>query len=105
MLTAPELEARRWDGYRGMVAPQLRGSWSWPGASLQAGYETRLRAAADAMLCRLPFWYLVRDHHSPHKDSFVHQQPVLETRLRAAADAMLCRLPSWYSVSNHQFAY
>ena len=60
ILSVPELEARRWDGYRGMVAPQLLGSWNWPGASLQAGYETRMRAAIDAMLCRLPFWYTVR---------------------------------------------
>ena len=59
-MSAPELESRRWDGYRGMVAPQLLGSWNWPGASLQAGYETRMRAAIDAMLCRLPFWYSVR---------------------------------------------
>ena len=62
ILSAPELEARRWDGYRGMVAPQLLGSWNWPGASLQAGYETRMRAAIDAMLCRMPFWYSVGLH-------------------------------------------
>ena len=60
VLSAQELEARRWDGYRGMVAPQLLGSWNWPGATLQAGYETRMRAAIDAMLNRLPFWYSVR---------------------------------------------
>ena len=59
VLSAAELEARRWDGYRGMVAPQLLGSWSWPGATLQAPYETRMRGAIDAMLNRIPFWYSV----------------------------------------------
>lgn len=60
MLTGPELEARRWDGYRGMIAPQLRGDGSWPKASLQAGFEVRIQAAVDAMLTRVPFWFMVR---------------------------------------------
>ena len=60
VLTAAELEARRWDGYRGMVAPQLRGEGSWPKASLQAAFELRMQAAVDAMLMRVPFWFAVR---------------------------------------------
>ena len=60
MLAQPELEARRWDGYRGLVAPQLLGSWNWPGALLQAGPEMRMRGAMDGLLNRLPFWYSVR---------------------------------------------
>ena len=60
MLTTAELEARRWDGYRGMVAPQLRGEGSWPKASLQAAFELRVQAAVDAMLMRVPFWFTVR---------------------------------------------
>ena len=60
MLAQPELEARRWDGYRGLVAPQLLGSWAWPGALLQAGPETRMQGAMDGLLNRLPFWYSVR---------------------------------------------
>ena len=63
MLAQPELEARRWDGYRGLVAPQLLGSWAWPGALLQAGPETRMRGAMDGLLNRLPFWYSVRRPH------------------------------------------
>lgn len=55
-----ELEARRWDGYRGMVAPQLRGEGSWPKASLQAPFELRVQGAIDAMLMRVPFWFAVR---------------------------------------------
>ena len=59
-LSASKLEARRWDGYRGHGCPaQLLGSWSWPGATLQAPYETRMRGAIDAMLNRIPFWYSV----------------------------------------------
>lgn len=62
VLTAPELEARRWDGYRGMVAPQLRGDGSWPKASLQAGFEVRIQGAVDAMLTRVPFWFMVHPY-------------------------------------------
>lgn len=69
MLTTAELEARRWDGYRGMVAPQLRGEGSWPKASLQAAFELRVQAAVDAMLMRVPFWFTVRPTLS---SAFVH---------------------------------
>ncbi|CAL8466956.1 g6492 [Coccomyxa elongata] len=61
VLTAAELEARRWDGYRGLVAPQLRGEGSWPRASLQAAFELRVQAAVDAMLMRMPFWFTGED--------------------------------------------
>jgi hypothetical protein len=59
VLTGAELEARRWDGYRGLVAPQLRGDGGWPKASLQAGFEVRIQAAVDAMVTRVPFWFAV----------------------------------------------
>lgn len=65
VLTAAELEARRWDGYRGLVAPQLRGEGSWPHASLQAAFELRVQAAVDAMLMRVPFWFTVRSTPFP----------------------------------------
>lgn len=65
VLTAAELEARRWDGYRGLVAPQLRGEGSWPRASLPAAFELRVQAAVDAMLMRVPFWFTVCSMPSP----------------------------------------
>ncbi len=60
MLSAAELEARRWDGYRGILAPRLRGEGAWPGASLGAGYEARVAGALDAAVARVPFWLQAR---------------------------------------------
>ena len=37
VLAQPELEARRWDGYRGLVAPQLLGSWELAGRAAAGG--------------------------------------------------------------------
>ena len=81
MLAQPELEARRWDGYRGLVAPQLLGSWNWPGALLQAGPETRMCGAMDGLLNRLPFWYSVRRLH--------HSKMYLHTRVHACVTYIL----------------
>lgn len=47
----------RSDGYRGLVAPLLRGEWEGQRAGLYLPPEARLSHALDALLAAVPFWF------------------------------------------------
>jgi hypothetical protein len=55
-LAPAELGAHRWDGFRGLLAPRLRGEGNWPRLTLASAPEARMVACLDALLGRLPFW-------------------------------------------------
>ena len=59
VVQSPELEARRSDGFRTLLAPQLRGEGNWPKVALYAAYEARIFFSADALLTSVPFWFKV----------------------------------------------
>ena len=59
VLSSSELEARRPDGFKFIVAPVLRGEGNWPGISLYATMEQRIHYTVDALLARIPFWLKV----------------------------------------------
>ena len=52
-----ELVGLRPDGYRGLVAPLLRGEWEGPRVGLHLPPEARLLQALDALLAAIPFWF------------------------------------------------
>ncbi|KAK9803241.1 hypothetical protein WJX73_008882 [Symbiochloris irregularis] len=57
VLLPEELELRRTDGYKGMLAPLLRGEGNWPKVALYAASEARIFFCADALLTSIPFWF------------------------------------------------
>ena len=59
LLRPEELEVRRSDGFRTLLAPQLRGEGNWPKVALYAAYEARTFFCADALLTCVPFWFKV----------------------------------------------
>lgn len=69
LLSSSELEARRPDGFKFIVAPVLRGEGNWPGISLYATMEQRIHYTVDALLARIPFWLKVS--HIRHVQVFV----------------------------------
>lgn len=48
------------DGFRNLVAPQLRGEGNWAGVALYGSAEHRTQVAAEALLSTLPFWHQAR---------------------------------------------
>lgn len=86
LLGPAELELRRTDGFRNLVAPHLRGEGNWPGAALDATPATRIFHAIDALLSAVPFWFKVAiamPHHIPF--AMAH----LSTRLSVKSPRML----------------
>ena len=59
VLQPHELELRRNDGFRQVLAPQLRGEGNWPKVALYAAAEARIFFCADALLTSIPFWFKV----------------------------------------------
>ena len=59
LLGSTELEARRPDGFKFIIAPLLRGEGNWPSVSLYASLEQRIHFTMDALLARIPFWLKV----------------------------------------------
>ncbi|DBB03841.1 TPA: hypothetical protein ACH3X1_012936 [Trebouxia sp. C0004] len=57
LLSSSELEARRPDGFKFIIAPVLRGEGNWPSISLYGTMEQRLHFTVDALLARIPFWF------------------------------------------------
>ena len=61
LLSNSELEARRPDGFKFIIAPVLRGEGNWPSVSLYGTTEQRIHFTVDALLARIPFWLKVCD--------------------------------------------
>ncbi len=59
LLSNSELEARRPDGFKFIIAPVLRGEGNWPTVSLYGTMEQRIHFTVDALLARIPFWLKV----------------------------------------------
>jgi len=59
LLSSSELEARRPDGFKFIIAPVLRGEGNWPTISLYGTMEQRIHFTVDALLARIPFWFKV----------------------------------------------
>lgn len=59
LLSSSELEARRPDGFKFIIAPVLRGEGNWPSISLYGTMEQRIHFTVDALLARIPFWFKV----------------------------------------------
>eukprot|EP00884_Botryococcus_braunii_P022264 jgi/Botrbrau1/8721/Bobra.0311s0031.1 len=57
LLGPAELDLRRADSFRGLVAPQLRGEGNWRNVALYATHTARIFFAVDAMLSAVPFWF------------------------------------------------
>lgn len=55
--SAVELSSLRADGYRGLVAPLLRGDWQCARGGVYASAEARLAGALDALLGAVPLWF------------------------------------------------
>ena len=58
-MSSAELEARRPDGFKFIIAPLLRGEGNWPSVSLYGSLEQRIHFTVDALLARIPFWLKV----------------------------------------------
>ncbi len=61
----PAAQARP-DGFRELLAPQLRGEGNWAGVALGSAAEARAQAAAEALLGTLPFWHAAGPELAAH---------------------------------------
>lgn len=59
LLSSSELEGRRPDGFKFIVAPVLRGEGNWPSVSMYGTMEQRMQHTLEVLLARLPFWLQV----------------------------------------------
>lgn len=75
LLSSSELEARRPDGFKFVVAPVLRGEGNWPSVSMYGTMEQRMQHTLEVLMARLPFWLQVTLLHPAEAEPVPYARP------------------------------